>query len=65
MPLLSCLPAAVLAWMVKGMAFGRATDWLWIVAAMATFGIVYAGVLLFGFKKLEFFRRIAGEFRSR
>jgi len=64
-PALACVPAVLAAWAVKGMAHGRLDDWPWMIAAMATFGIVYAVVLLFGFKKLEFFRLIAGEFRSR
>jgi hypothetical protein len=32
---------------------------------MAAFGIVYAAVLLFGFRKFDFFRKIASEFKSR
>lgn len=64
-PALACIPAAFAAWWVKGMAHGRIDDWPWMLAAMATFGMVYAVILLFGFKKLDFFRRIAGEFRSR
>ena len=64
-PALACLPAALAAWGVKNFADGRIDAWPWAIAAMAAFGLVYAIVLLFGFKKLEFFRRIAGEFRSR
>ena len=64
-PALACLPAALAAWGVKNLADGRIDAWPWVIAAMAAFGLVYAIVLLFGFKKLEFFRRIAGEFRSR
>jgi putative flippase GtrA len=64
-PTLACLPAVAAAWWVKSMAQGRIDDWPWILAAMITFGVIYAVVLLFGFKKLDFFRRIAGEFRSR
>lgn len=64
-PALACVPAALASWWVKSMAHGGIADWPWMIAAMATFSIVYAAVLLFGFKKLDFFRRIAGEFRSR
>ncbi len=64
-PALACLPAALAAWAIKGLAHGRIDAWLPMLAAMAAFGVVYAAVLLFGFGKLEFFRRIAGEFRNR
>jgi PST family polysaccharide transporter len=64
-PAISCLPAAAAAWWVKGFAAGQANPWPWVIAAMATFGLVYAAVLLLGFRKFDFFRRIAGEFRSR
>ncbi|MEK7954406.1 lipopolysaccharide biosynthesis protein [Luteolibacter soli] len=64
-PAISCLPAAAVAWWMKGLAAAHANPWLWTIAAMASFGIVYAATLLFGFKKLDFFRRIASEFRSR
>jgi PST family polysaccharide transporter len=64
-PALSCLPAAAVAWWLKTLAAGHANPWPWIIAAMASFGIVYGATLLFGFKKLDFFRRIASEFRSR
>ncbi len=64
-PALSCLPAAAVAWWVKGLSVGQPNPWLGVIGAMAAFGLIYVVVLLFGFKKLDFFRRIAGEFRSR
>jgi PST family polysaccharide transporter len=64
-PTISCLPAAAAAWWVKGLAVGQANPWPWTIAAMFTFGAVYAATLLFGFRKLGFFLRIAGEFRPR
>lgn len=64
-PAASCLPAAAAAWWVKSFAVGHANPWPWTIAAMAIFGLVFFAALLFGFKKLDFFLRIAGEFRSR
>jgi PST family polysaccharide transporter len=64
-PALACIPAAAAAWAFKSLAGGRVDAWLPLLAAMAAFGAVYAAVLLFGFKKLEFFRNIAGELRPR
>jgi PST family polysaccharide transporter len=64
-PSLSCLPAVLAAWGIMRFAGGRIDAWLPVAAAMVSFGVVYAVMLLFVFKKLDFFRRIAGEFRSR
>lgn len=64
-PALSCVPAAAVAMGIKTLAHGEIDRWPVMIAAMLAFGVVYAAVLLFGFKKLDFFRRIAGEFRSR
>jgi O-antigen/teichoic acid export membrane protein len=64
-PLLASIPAAALAWWVMDLRPGNTWDWPWSIGAMAVFMAAYAVVLLFGFKKLSFFRRIAGEFRSR
>ncbi len=64
-PALACVPAALAALGVMRLADGRINAWIPVIGAMATFGIVYAVILLFGFKKLEFFRTIAGEFRKR
>jgi PST family polysaccharide transporter len=64
-PALACLPAAAAAWWMKGLDASQEIHWPWTLAAMAAFGMVYAAVLLFGFRKLAFFRSIASEFRSR
>ncbi len=64
-PALACIPAAAAAWWIKGIDAGHEIHWPWTLAAMAAFAIVYAAVLLFGFRKLAFFRSIASEFRSR
>ena len=64
-PAVSCLPAVAVSWWMKGLAASHANPWPWTIAAMASFGIVYGAVLLFGFRKLDFFRRIASEFKSR
>jgi len=64
-PAIACIPAAGLALLVKGMAGSNAENWPVMVASMAVFGITYAVVLLFGFKRLNFFRTIAGELRSK
>ncbi|MCW1886359.1 lipopolysaccharide biosynthesis protein [Luteolibacter flavescens] len=62
-PTVSCLPAGLAAWWILQQA-GRIDAWGMVLAAIAAFGIIYAGVLLFGFRKLSFFRNIAGEFRK-
>lgn len=64
-PVISCVPAAGAVYLVTTLAGSGPDDRLWTLASIAAFGAVYGGVLLFGFKKLDFFRRIAGEFRSR
>ncbi|WP_367871211.1 lipopolysaccharide biosynthesis protein [Luteolibacter sp. Populi] len=64
-PTVSCIPAALAAWWIMRLANGRIDAWGLMIAAMAAFGIIYAAILLFGFKKLDFFRNIAGEFRKR
>lgn len=64
-PTVSCVPAALSAWGIMRLAGGRIDAWFHMIGAIAAFGIIYAAILLFGFKKLEFFRNIAGEFRKR
>ncbi|WP_193210599.1 lipopolysaccharide biosynthesis protein [Luteolibacter marinus] len=64
-PALACVPASAAAIGLLSMAGGRIDAWLPVISAMVVFGLVYAGVLLIGFKKLDFFRKIAGELRPR
>ncbi len=76
-PALSCIPAALAAWgimhfsqtsmavLTAGKLSDKLVAWLPVLGAGLAFGIIYAVILLFGFKKLEFFRNIAGEFRKR
>jgi O-antigen/teichoic acid export membrane protein len=64
-PTASCIPAGLAAWWILSLAHGRIDAWGPVIAAGLAFGVIYAGILLFGFKKLEFFRNIAGEFRKR
>jgi PST family polysaccharide transporter len=72
-PALSCLPASLVAWGILRLA-GSELDalanaeihaWLPVIAAGLAFGLIYAVMLLLVFKKLEFFRNIAGEFRNK
>lgn len=76
-PTLSCIPACLAAWgimhfyqtgvdaLTTGTLAEKAAAWAPVAGAGLAFGIIYAVILLFGFKKLEFFRNIAGEFRKR
>lgn len=76
-PTVSCIPAGLAAWAilylcptsVEVLTAGKLTDklvaWLPVAGAGLAFGLIYLAILLFGFKKLEFFRNIAGEFRKR
>ena len=76
-PAASCIPASLAAWgimhfyqtSVDSLATGtlaeRAVAWAPVIVAGLAFGIIYAAILLFGFKKLAFFRNIAGEFRKK
>jgi O-antigen/teichoic acid export membrane protein len=64
-PTVCCIPAALAAWGIMQLAHGRIDAWFHMIGAMAAFGVIYAVMLLFVFKKLEFFRNIAGEFRKR
>jgi O-antigen/teichoic acid export membrane protein len=72
-PTLSCLPAALAAWGILSFAgndldalgAAKVDAWLPVIGAGLAFGLIYAVMLLFVFKKLAFFRNIAGEFRNR
>jgi O-antigen/teichoic acid export membrane protein len=76
-PTLSCIPASLAAWgimhfsrtSVDSLATGTLAEkvaaWAPVAGAGLAFGIIYAVILLFGFKKLAFFRNIAGEFRKK
>jgi len=72
-PTLSCLPAALAAWGIlsfagndlDALAAAKVDAWLPVIGAGLAFGLIYAVMLLFVFKKLAFFRNIAGEFRNR
>lgn len=64
-PAVSCAPASLAAWGILQLAHGRIDSWGHVIAAGLAFGLIYAVMLLFVFKKLEFFRNIAGEFRNR
>lgn len=72
-PAFSCLPASLVAWGI--LKFGKSDldalagaeihAWLPVIGAGFAFGLIYAVMLLLVFKKLEFFRNIAGEFRNK
>ena len=76
-PTVSCIPACLAAWgimhfyqtnvdaLTTGDLAEKAVAWAPVIGAGLAFGIIYAVILLFGFKKLAFFRNIAGEFRKR
>ncbi|MCW1914797.1 lipopolysaccharide biosynthesis protein [Luteolibacter sp. GHJ8] len=72
-PSVSCVPASLAAWAilhfsnsdVDTLAGGTLYAWLPVVGAGLAFGLIYAVMLLLVFKKLAFFRNIAGEFRSK
>ncbi|MCW1922900.1 lipopolysaccharide biosynthesis protein [Luteolibacter arcticus] len=64
-PTVSCIPAGAAAWWILSLAHGRIDAWGLVIAAGLAFSIIYAVILLFGFKKLSFFRNIAGEFRKK
>jgi hypothetical protein len=72
-PTLSCAPASLAAWGIlrsgssdiDALAAGKVAAWLPVAGAALAFGAIYAVMLLLVFKKLEFFRNIAGEFRNK
>lgn len=64
-PVAACVPAAGIVLLTKHFIGEQANEWLPTIALGLAFGLIYGAVLLFGFKKLDFFKRIAGEFRSR
>lgn len=76
-PTLSCIPACLAAWgimhffqtnvdtLTTGKLAEKMVAWAPVAGAGLAFGLIYVGMLLFGFKKLDFFRNIAGEFRKR
>lgn len=72
-PTVSCVPASLAAWGIlrfgsgdiDALAAGKVDAWLPVAGAALAFGLIYAVMLLLVFKKLEFFRNIAGEFRNK
>jgi O-antigen/teichoic acid export membrane protein len=64
-PAVSCVPASLAAWGILRLAHGRIDSWGHVIGAGIAFGLIYAAMLLLVFKKLEFFRNIAGEFRNK
>ena len=62
-PIVACIPAAGIGIFVNQVNLTGVSHWLVTLAAAASFGAIYAMVLLVGFKRLGFYRSIIRELR--
>ena len=62
-PVFSCIPAALAVLALRQLDFPMAPAWVPPVLGGAAFCAVYAGVLLFGFRRWAFFKSIAAQLR--
>lgn len=62
-PIVACIPATGIGVFVNQVNLPSVSHWLVTLAAAASFGVIYAMVLLVGFKRLRFYRNIIRELR--